>query len=112
MPSLGGTWEPGVPTPSRRAENAAVAIDGVIYLPGGLDPDGDSLTTFEAFDTAAGTWSLLPPLPEARDHFGLAVIDDKIYLSGGSIFFSAAIREGLWVYDPAAKTWGALAPMP
>ena len=28
--------------PSRRAENAAATIDGVIYLPGGLDPAGDA----------------------------------------------------------------------
>src|SRR5262245_37426855 len=49
---LGGSWAAGVALPTRRAENAAVAIDGVIYLPGGLDPAGDTVTTFEAFDTA------------------------------------------------------------
>ena len=58
---VGGTWETGVKMPSRRAENAAVALDGRIYLAGGLDPKGNALTTFEAFDTATGTWSTLPP---------------------------------------------------
>lgn len=110
--ALGGSWEPGVAAPSRRAEHAAAAIDGVIYVPGGLDPSGNTLDTFEAFDTATETWSTLPPLPEPRDHFGLAELDGKLYLSGGSIFFSAAVREGLWVYDPAAASWTALAPMP
>src|SRR6187551_2777761 len=40
LPLVGGTWETGVEMPSRRAENAAVALDGRIYLAGGLDPDG------------------------------------------------------------------------
>lgn len=83
-----------------------------MYVPGGLDPDGNTVATFEAFDSATGAWFTLPDLPERRDHFGLAVLDGKLYLSGGSIFFSAAIRAGLWVFDPATNAWGALAPMP
>ena len=108
----GGSWATGTPLPSRRAENAAAVIDGVIYLPGGLDANGNSLTTFEAFDTTAGTWKTLALLPEQRDHFGLAAFGGKLYLTGGSIFYTAAIRESTWVYDPATDKWTALAPMP
>src|SRR5262245_19149511 len=102
LPLANGTWEDGVKMPSRRAENAAVALDGKIYLPGGLDPSGKTLATFEAFDTATGGWSSLPPLPEPRDHFGLAVLNGKVYLSGGRVVFSAEVGQGRWRRDPAA----------
>src|SRR4051794_29928083 len=62
LPTIGGTWTVGVRTPSRRAENAAVAVDGVIYVAGGMDIHGATVDLFEAFDTRTRTWSSLPPL--------------------------------------------------
>ena len=112
LPIAGGSWSSSTPMPSRRAEHAAAVIDGVIYLPGGLDGDGKTLDTFESYDPATDTWATLPPLPEPRDHFGLAALDGKLYLTGGSIFFEGAVRASTWAYDPAAATWTALAPMP
>jgi non-specific serine/threonine protein kinase len=112
LPRIGGTWTTGTPTRTRRAENAAVAVDGLIYLPGGLDNHGVTLDTFESFDPATGTWTTLPKLPEPRDHMGLAVADGQVYLSGGGLFFTPAVRSGLWRYDPKAARWTALAPMP
>ena len=112
LPRIDGTWTTGTPMPTRRAENAAVAVDGLIYLPGGLDNHGETLDTFESFDPGTGTWATLPKLPEPRDHMGLAVADGQIYLSGGGLFFTPAVRSGLWRYDPKAARWTALPPMP
>jgi N-acetylneuraminic acid mutarotase len=112
LPAIGGTWTTGVPLPSRRAENAAVAIDGVIYVAGGMVDHGETTDVFDAFDTRTGTWRSLPPLPEKRDHMGLAALDGQIYLTGGSIFYQTAIRSGLWRFDPTTERWTALAPMP
>ena len=98
--------------PTSRIEQSAAAIDGVIFVAGGIDDAGTTLTTFEAFDTATGTWSALPPLPEPRDHFGFAALDGRLYLSGGEILAEGVLREGLWVFDPAAQRWSTLAPMP
>src|SRR6478752_1468665 len=60
LPTSGGSWAAGVPLALRRAENAAVAVDSVIYLAGGLDIHGASLDLFEAFDTRSGAWTTLP----------------------------------------------------
>src|SRR6476661_3823527 len=81
LPRTGGTWTTGAPTPSRRAENAAVALDGLIYLAGGLDIHGRTLDTFESYDPRSDTWTALPRLPAPRDHFGLAALDGRIYLT-------------------------------
>src|SRR5436190_7245679 len=43
FPTSAGNWSTGVSLPVRHAENAAVAVDGVIYLAGGLDIHGSSL---------------------------------------------------------------------
>jgi non-specific serine/threonine protein kinase len=112
LPRIGGSWSAGTPMPTRRAENAAVAVDGVIYLAGGLDGDGKTLDLFESYDPRTDTWTTLPRLPEPRDHMGLVAVDGQIYLTGGGIFFQPAARSGLWRYDPKARHWSALAPMP
>lgn len=112
LPLSGGTWTTGASTPSRRAENAAVALDGVIYLAGGLDIHGKTLDTFESYDPRTDTWTTLPPLPAPRDHFGLAALDGRIYLTGGGEFFVPATRSGTWSYDPASRHGEALQPMP
>jgi N-acetylneuraminic acid mutarotase len=112
LPRIDGTWATGRPTPSRRGENAAVALDGLVYLAGGLDIHGRSLDTFESFDPRSGTWTTLPPLPAPRDHMGLAALDGRIYLTGGGEFMTPAVRSGTWSYDPPTRHWAALTPMP
>lgn len=112
LPKIGGTWETGAPMLSRRGEDAAAAVDGVIYLAGDLDGDGNTLDVFEAYDTRTRTWAKLPPLPERRDHMGLVALDGQIYLTGGGIFLQPAVRSGLWRYDPRTAHWSALSPMP
>jgi len=89
-----------------------VALDGRIYLAGGLDGHGKSLDLFEAFDTRTGAWTSLPKLPEPRDHMGLTVAGGRIYLSGGGQFAVPELYSGFWRYDPGSARWTALAPMP
>lgn len=112
LPAIGGSWTRGVSVPTRLGENAAVAIDGVIYLAGGLDNHAVSLRTFLAFDTRTAAWAALPDLPEGRDHIGLTAVDGRIYVTGGGLFAAPAVRSGLWRYDPPERRWTALAPMP
>src|SRR5262245_20731150 len=104
-PTADPGWETGPSMPTTRLDQGAAAIDDVIYVAGGLDETSASLTTFEALDTRTGTWSTLPPLPEPRDHFGFAALDGRLYLSGGEVYSAGEVRQGLWVFDPAAGRW-------
>ena len=50
--------------PTARSELAAAALDGRIYVAGGIAQWGTT-AAFEAYDPATDRWEELPPLPEA-----------------------------------------------
>lgn len=95
-----------------RSEYSAVAIDGLIYAPGGL---GDGSTTnssnaLERYDPATNTWEYLAVLPKARDHTMTAVWNGKLYFFGGSDISGRG--PNAWVYDPGIDRWQSLSNMP
>lgn len=51
-----------------------------------------------------GAWETLPPTSTARQEVSYVQLGGKFYLAGGS-----ALHE---VYDPVARTWGTLEPLP
>ena len=75
-----------------RQEHAVAAVNGQVYLIGGIEPDGAGgiVTTprMEVYDTRRDTWSEAAPLPVPMNHPNVAAVGGKIYvlgaLSGGS----------------------------
>jgi len=60
---------------TERAGAQAVAIDGQIYVAGGVNAEAVALDSIEVFDPKAGKWSLAPgPLPKASYEFGLTAL--------------------------------------
>jgi len=71
--------EPSLPAPVE--ETAAAAAGGKLYVIGGFNAAGASLSTVYVFD---GTrWSAGPRLPLPVDHASAATLDDHVYLAGG-----------------------------
>src|SRR5919106_729222 len=107
-----GPWTRAAPMPTARSELAAAALDGRIYVAGGIAQWGTS-ATFEAYDPATDRWEALPPLPEAPHHLAAAATDDRIYIAGGytNLLFSE-ITNRVWAYDPRARTWARIADLP
>ena len=66
-----GTWTMKSPTPTVRAEVAAVALDGTLHALGGV-VDGSSAPTHDEYDPTANSWRTRAPLPELRDHLAVA----------------------------------------
>jgi N-acetylneuraminic acid mutarotase len=100
-----------------RAGAAAQAIDGKIYVAGGMGGNGASLAGVEVYDPARNTWSKGTPMKTRRDNPGSAVLGGKLYVFGGrtrnadgtTVNGTLATVER---YNPATDTWVARAPMP
>src|SRR3990172_13431223 len=74
-------WQQHASMPTQRSEMPAVALDGLIYVPGGFGGEA----AFEAYDPLTDTWQSLPLLPDGRDHLmaaapGGGVTAQRIYI--------------------------------
>lgn len=113
--AIGGRWSRGADAALARQEIYPTAVDGTIYVAGGVLSDKPGFTAaFEAYDVAADTWSTLAPLPEGRHHIALAPAAGRIYGLGG---FSGEIphwraHDTVFVYDPASDRWSPGPTMP
>jgi N-acetylneuraminic acid mutarotase len=107
------TWTTLASMPSRRyALAAALGANGLIYVFGGDDYNGNHLATVEAYDPAHDTWTTKTSMPTARDYLAAAPgPDGLIYVFGGrdSSDFPVGRVEA---YDPATDTWTTKADMP
>ena len=98
--------------PTARSELTAAALDGRVYVAGGIAQWGTT-TAFEAYDPATDRWEELPPLPEAVHHLATAATNERIYITGGytNLLFSE-ITDRAWVYDPRERRWAQIADLP
>jgi hypothetical protein len=107
----GGRWRRLAPLPQGRQAGGLVALDGRLYLVGGV-VDGGLASDTQVYDPAADRWSSAPGLPTSREHLGAAATGGRVYVVGGrrgGIGNNLAAAEA---FDPAAGRWTAVAPMP
>ena len=107
----GGRWRRLAPLPQGRQAGGLVALDGRLYLVGGV-VDGGLASDTQVYDPAADRWSPAPGLPTPREHLGAAATGGRVYVVGGrrgGIGNNLAAAEA---FDPAAGRWTAVAPMP
>src|SRR5918996_685292 len=105
-------WRRAAPMPTARSELAAAALDGRIYVTGGIAQWGTT-AAFEAYDPATDRWEELPPLPEAVHHLAAAATNERIYITGGytNLLFSE-ITDRAWAYDPRERRWAQITDLP
>jgi uncharacterized protein (TIGR03437 family) len=72
--------------------------------------DGVPVNSVYAYEVSSNTWRTLPPLLTARFAHEAALINGKLYVAGGSD--NARSLAEAEVFDFAAQTWTALAPLP
>ncbi|MEP7336774.1 MAG: kelch repeat-containing protein, partial [Acidobacteriota bacterium] len=92
---------------------AAAAINGKLYVIGGVDCFGPGCATnrVEVYDPATNTWDTTrAAMPTARYYLTAAAIAGKLYVVGGSN--GDVLLNTLEVYDPATNQWTAKAGMP
>ena len=107
-----GTWAESARLGEQRTEAAVVALNGKIYVLGGMARGQDAHALNQEYDPATDRWRERAPMPSALSHAGAAALNGKIYVVGGFLRNVHLDAQDLaFEYDPAADTWRTLAPM-
>ena len=107
----GGGWRRLAPLPQGRSAGGLVALDGRLYLVGGV-VDGGLAGDTQVYDPAADRWTSAPGLPTPREHLGAAASADKVYVVGGRVGGIGRNLATAEAFDPAAGRWAAVADLP
>lgn len=95
--------EPSLPAPVE--ETAAAAAGGKLYVMGGFNAAGASLSTVYVFDGTS--WSSGPRLPLPLDHASAATLNDHVYIAGGH----SNGRDSARAFRLDTDRWTEVAPM-
>jgi N-acetylneuraminic acid mutarotase len=109
-----GTWAPVAPMPTARQEVTAAALDGQVWVIGGLGDFAQPVDTVEVYDPVRFKWASRPPLPIALHHAAAAVVDGRLFViggySGGRVRWTA--EAAVYEWERQRQTWVARTPMP
>jgi hypothetical protein len=103
-------WEPVARLPMARAAGAMVALDGRLYLAGGIDVRGDVARAMQVYDPATDTWATADGPPTPREHLGGAVVDGRFVTVGGRVY--GAQVGAAEAFDPLTGSWEQLPELP
>lgn len=105
-----GSWTTKAPMPTARQDPATAALDGKLYVAGGVV--GTYLNMLEVYDAASDAWTTRAPMPTARVGASAIAISGKIYVVGGNVRSDGLCTATLEIYDPVADNWTTRAAMP
>jgi non-specific serine/threonine protein kinase len=96
--------------PAGRWQHASVAIDGRIYVVGGVVEGTRDPHAVWAYDIASGEWQTdIAPLPTEREHLTAVAADGHLIAVGGRKIHQIGAVES---YDPGTNVWTNLPEMP
>jgi N-acetylneuraminic acid mutarotase len=107
----GDRWHPLAPLPRGRSAGGLVALDGRLYLVGGVIEGGLAADT-QVYDPTADRWSSAPGLPTPREHLGAAASGGKLYVVGGRVGGVGHNLAAAEVFDPGSGRWSRVADLP
>ena len=105
-------WKTAEPSPIPRLEEAAMVVNGKLYLFGGFTTASTSARV-DAYDIAKDSWSQLKDMPSPVNHLNAAVDGNTAWFAGGFKGNNPGkATEEVWKYDIAADAWSAGPPLP
>lgn len=107
----GTGWIPLAPAMTARQEVAVAALNGKLYLIGGISGNA-ILSSVEQYDPATNQWTLVAPLPRPRHHAAAASDGAAIYVVGGYESLTFDPQSSVYRYDPGTNRWTEVAPLP
>jgi N-acetylneuraminic acid mutarotase len=104
-------WVDLAPVPTPRQEVGVDALDGLIYVIGGITADRAASAVVERLDPRTNEWERVADLPEALHHPGVAALGGRIFVLGGLDDAFTGVSS-VYSFDPAAGRWQPMSPMP
>jgi len=122
MTDLASPWTGRANLPAKLDEPRGVAIDGQIYMAGGITglealDDGslllDPSNQLVRFDTHDETYTELAPMPRRLNHIGVVSYRGDLYVLGGyGRTLDTHTSKSFFRYDPATNRWSRMPDMP
>ena len=109
-----GTWQPLPALPEPRAAAAGAVAGNTFYVVGGVTttPLGRELARNAlALDLTTGRWRTIAG-PTPREHLAATAWRGRVYALGGRLAGYDTNLTHAEAYDPAARRWRRLAPLP
>jgi N-acetylneuraminic acid mutarotase len=106
----GGRWQRLRPLPRRRAAAAAVALDGRLYVIGGVGPRGLARSML-VYDPGSNRW-VQAPGPTPRQHLAAAAAAGRIYAIGGRVAGADTNVATVESWAPGERRWRREPPLP
>ncbi len=104
----GTRWEIAAAMPTPRSGIGAAEIGGKIYVVGGLNGFGGTLSLLEIYDIEKDAWSVGQKMPQALHHPAVATDGLRLYVFGGLTGLGGRPVDAAFVYNPANKGWDEL----
>ena len=94
-----------------RQEVGVAALDGKIYVIGGILSDRSTTGIVERFELEKNSWEEIPPLPlnTQLHHIGAAAVEGKVYSIGGLEPGTFRGSNLVFAYDPQKNAWDPVA---
>ncbi len=103
-------WESKTPMPTPREYFDVAAVNGKIYVIGGV-VGWAKIGTNEVYDPATDSWETKQHMPTSRSQIEANAIGNQIYVMGGRTGEAGSTVGYTESYDVSADSWSTKAPM-
>jgi N-acetylneuraminic acid mutarotase len=94
---------------SARFQSGAAALNGKVYLAGGINSSGTLFNAFQVFNPSTNAWTTLATLPASICALTLVESGGKLYAIGGRD--GSNVKNTVYRYDTSANTWSTMTAM-
>lgn len=102
--------------PTARTNFASAALNGNLYVLGGLPTVPPPYATVEAYSPSSRAWITRAPMPTARVNFGAVSLNGSLFAIGGDNLAPCSCPTNtlrtVEIYNPTTDSWSAGVPMP
>lgn len=110
IPSL-DVWQQMAPMGQARFLHSSAALDGYLYVAGGMVNAKTRLNSVERWCPNTNKWEDVCPLPRHLSSCCLVSCDGRLYVIGGVTDGSKTVSD-MHSYCPATNTWTSCKPLP